>query len=215
LVASCAGLVDAFVAVDGAYGLYPNGQPASDPGQREAIERTATAHGVACKVHVPSHRWAGNEVEKRAFMFRYALESATPGRDWLLIIDGDQVVERMDASAVRSALATTTLDVAVASSRMQKDPDEFQPNRSLFRALPGLTVEKAHYNYTTVRDGRRVYLWHPEPVAERSGAQAEPTLDLTRHLLIRHRSEPRPAERMAARARYYVHRSIRELSRFT
>lgn len=180
--------------------------------QREAIEAATAGHGMSCRIHVPNDVWRGNEVEKRAALFRLALEGATPERDWFLIVDGDQVVESMDVEAIRAGLAATTLDVATVLSRKQKDPHEFDPYRSLFRTVPGLTVTKAHYNYTATRHGRTVYLWHPPPEMERS-ATPEVPLDLTAHMTIRHRSEPRPADRMAARAQYYGARDRSRIER--
>lgn len=199
--------------MDGAYALYPDGRAESDPGQRARIEQTAAIHGLACRVHVPAGVWQGNEVEKRAAMFDLALEGATPERDWFIIVDGDQVVESVDAAALRAALADFSGDVATVRSRMQKDPTDFMPNRSLFRALPGLTVEKAHYNYTAARNGQPVYLWHPPPDAERAGALPETPLDLSRLMTIRHRSEPRPPGRMSARAQYYGARDRSRIER--
>jgi hypothetical protein len=94
LVACIKGLHDAgvteLVAVDGAYALYPDGQPASDPNQHAAIVLACRRLGMGCTLHVPARVWAGNEVEKRTFLFKLGWTVAEEG-DWFWVQDADMV----------------------------------------------------------------------------------------------------------------------------
>ena len=221
LVASIAPLCDHLIAVDGSYQLYPGGRRASDPGQAEAIQTAAYAAGIGCTIHTPDARWFGNEVEKRAFMFRLGLAVAEPGEDWFLVIDGDELVTHpVPADKVRRELEQTDLDVAEVTLWQRMDPhtsdtladitrlatiprESTQPFRALFRALPGLTVEGLHYVYTAVKDGRRVYLWHPP---DTKAVQVEPALDLTADVCLEHRNSCRDRARAESSREYYSRR---------
>lgn len=208
MVESVSPLVDGIVAVDGAYGLYPGGSNNSLPDEYDAIAGACDNSGLDYVFHTPPDVWAGGEVEKRAKMFEVALTAATSREDWFLIMDGDMLLDdnSVDVEAVRHTLATTEHDVAevifaelaYGSSTHVVHSDGF---RSLYRALPGLTVEKAHWIYTVpdeTREAGRRFLWHPV-----GRFLAEPAADLRQHVRLLHRPHVRRSDRVRDRQAYY------------
>lgn len=156
-VASAARLCDHLIAVDGPYALFPGAtrKPASGTEQAETIAHTAAGAGMGCTIHTPRQPWWGNEVEKRDFMFRLGSTMAEPG-DWFLRIDADEVLTQVPADT-RTLLAATTQDVAEVTMWERDDIDSQFPLRVLFRALPGIGVQQAHYVVTAPNgDGTRV-----------------------------------------------------------
>jgi hypothetical protein len=202
--------VDVLVALDGAYGLYPDGQAQSPPGQVEAI-RSA---GVECQVHVPGVLWE-TEMAKRTALFRHVDEIAEPG-DWLLVIDADEAV--IEADGLKDRLEATDLDAAevalldgpptnCARAWVEGGPmDTFRqgrkvrPTRRLFRWEPGIRVVENHFTYVT-RDGG--HLWGLHPV------EALNAFDV----VLDHRSYLRPALRHEAAQTYYDRRNVAQVEK--
>ena len=164
------------VAVDGAYGLYPEGTPTSAPEQRGAIESAAQAIGLGCMIYEPDTVWQGGEVEKRDTMFRLAEQVAEPNVDWYLVIDGDEVVT--ECCDLHAALEAEGLDAGVVplwQYRTVGRPHAWPPSdaqqlvrhriRKLFRAIPGLGVRGRHFHYM-LPDGRA--LWRSYDMVEAS-----------------------------------------------
>lgn len=209
-VASAAKCCDHLVAVDGAYFLYPDGRSRSSSEQAAVITDTATACGMGVTVHTPSEKWEGNEVEKRGFMFRAGEITARPNLDWYFVLDGDEVLLDVP-SDFRHRLAATDLDAGEVTFWEHQDP-QFDPKlakaarefewsghhrfgiRTLFRAIPGLTLETNHYTYKTP-DGR--LLWGNEAEGEQV-----PALDC-RDVLVEHRTHLRDLARRASARDYY------------
>lgn len=203
-VASAAKLCDHLVAVDGPYVEFPGAmrKPASSPEQAETLLRTANGAGIGCTIHVPRHPWWGNEVEKRDYMFQLALTIAGDD-DWFLRIDADEHLSEVPADT-RDLLAATEHDVAEVMiwENAGQVPGGFgggigdyqQPFRCLFRAIPGIRIEQAHYVVTA--PGRRVLagntsVHHLEP--------AEPLWDVK----LQHKTQQRDANRWKAKKQYY------------
>lgn len=225
LVSSTVGLVDHFVAVDGAYFLYPDSikHPVSGPEQAEAIIQTAKALGMGATVHIPTGPWMGNETEKRTFLFQLANLHATPGDDWLFVVDGDDIVNRVPADT-KDRLAATPHDVAevglwwredwehspkrIAEARWMASgdgmPDEWSVHhRALVRANPTLRCGYAHQIYE---------IGYPGEPARRLRGQVDDDMtpleaaeDLT-DLRVEHRHAFRNPARMRASERYYKRR---------
>lgn len=162
-------IADRVVAVDGAYRRYPGAQIASAPEQAEAIRDTAAAVGLEAIIRIPTELWAG-QVAKRS----YLLAEAAHGSDWIAIFDADWVATG-DRDAVRAELAgygpgIDTVSVSFwtpppegslfATGWHRKESGRRYPIRHLFRALPGIRVEKRHWHYSAMKNGRRVWLWH-------------------------------------------------------
>jgi hypothetical protein len=191
--------VDALVAVDGSYPHMPGATATSPHGQAAAITRTAADVGIVSEVVVPGDLWT-SECVKRTAMFRLA-ETYRP--DWLLVIDADEVILQAPLD-MKDRLAATDRDCAEVASLEHAAPvfaaemDEempqvmasrwVKPRRCLFRALPGLRVGDAHYDYLV--DGRN--LW---------GDGGEPALHV-RDMVIDHRSGRRDPVRRAAKDAY-------------
>lgn len=213
LIASIASLktagVDHLVAIDGAYALYPDAQPASDPNQLAAIHMTCRELDMGCTVHVPAGVWEGNEPEKRTALFSAGWAVANQG-DWFMIHDADTVVVKAPED-LKDRLAGSGFEVAkvnvhdmVAARIKQRDLPEYFEYCGLFKAQP-IKVGPHHAQYRTA-DGR--YLWvgngeHP-PV---------PALDLTRSLTVEHRPDQRPPERLLAKGGYYGNRDQARVER--
>jgi hypothetical protein len=198
-VASAARLCDHLIAVDGPYAQFPGAlrKPASGSEQAEVIGHAAAGAGIGVTIHTPRSPWWGNEVAKRDFMFRLASTIAEPG-DWLLRIDADEVFSQVP-SDTRTLLAATSLDVAEVMMWERGEEDGAYPLRVLFRALPGIGVQQAHYVVTapTSDGGTRVLCGNetkhrPEP--------AEALWDVR----LEHRTRLRSAERRALKDGYYA-----------
>lgn len=198
LVASLAKAgVDHIVAVDGAYAAYPDAEANSGSEQAAVVLAAAAGAGMGCTIHVPQEPWAGNELEKRTFLFAAGHLVAEPEIDWLWVVDGDELVTHSDG--LRAALATTDLQVArvtlwegVASGEHQWNT---QPLRMLFRAQrSGILVTGHHASYV---NGDGQILWNAcRPVDEL------PAL-LLDGVKVRHRPGDRPAYRNRKRGDYY------------
>lgn len=203
--------VEHLVAIDGAYQLMPGGKGSSGIDQTRAITDTADAIGIGLTLHhLPqAEKFRGNEVEKRNLSLRLALSFATP-EDWLFVIDGDEVVDKITGDP-RGSLETTELDVAEFSLVTMLDPtrgakDEFlvscagridsrTPVRGFLRALPGLRYEANHY---TVTDGDR----RLAPASFYS----EQAVDLNGMVELEHRKHLRDVYRLERGAAFYTAR---------
>lgn len=189
-VASVAKLCAHLIAVDGPYAAFPGAlrKPSSGSDQADTIARTAAGAGIGCTIHSPRKPWWGGEVEKRDYMFRLA-KTFTTETDWLLRIDADEV---LDAPAdTRDLLADTDLDVAEVTI-WDRDGSS-SPFRCLFRALPDLAIEQAHYVVTA---GPKVL------VGNSTVHKQEPALPLW-DVRLEHRTMQRPAERQRQKRAYY------------
>lgn len=200
------------VAVDGAYALYPDGQPSSPAYQHDYIAHACARNGVRLKLHVPEQTWQGNEIEKRSAMFALAEQIAQPGVDWYLVIDADETV-RVALTGWIAELECTSLDCAdVALCELEPqhtaeqaqinrtkyiDPASRGPIRKLFRAIPGLRCHNNHYTYRTPDDRD---LWGDMV------SRLAPALDLTPMIEIDHWTKYRSVHRHAQSHKYYARR---------
>jgi hypothetical protein len=216
MVESLAPLCDGLVAVDGAYALYPSARRESPARASLALTEAVCDAGLRYSLYAPHKPWDGGEVEKRGFMFEHALTRATPYEDWFLIMDGDMMLGDCDPEAARAALAETDCEagevtfaeLAYGSSTHTIHATGF---RSLFRAVPGLTVEGTHWLYVVpdeTRPSGRRFLWHGitgnTPNVWRH--PPEPAVDVRDHITLLHRPHVRSRERVAARSEYYANR---------
>jgi len=189
MIDSLQGFADGLVAVDGAYALYPNGQPCSPHEQQVEIMRVARQVGLPAIVHQPGKLWAGNQVEKRSFLFRLADTVAEANEDWYLVIDADEVLESVpaDAKARLQASARDAAEVSVLDKGVGPQP-------RLVRAIPGLRAVGLHWRYFTP-DGRCLWGYLGKDEVE----PFEPMGDLE----IGHHRERRLPERRARASAYY------------
>jgi hypothetical protein len=193
-VASMAKLCGHVVAFDGAYARWPALNHRSSPVQAETIMRTADGLGMGWTIHVPREKWWGGEVEKRAALLRAASQIGD-ATDWLLVLDADEVLSAAWPSD-RAQLEESDLDVAEVS--ITDEWGGLAPIRRLFRALPDITTEQAHYVVTARKAGRKVVLrGDPEVHTE------EPALYLP-DIRITHRMNERDAQRQSHKERYYA-----------
>lgn len=168
-VRGMANIADRVLAVDGAYRRYPQATVLSPPEQAETIRRVAAEIGLECDIYEPSELWAG-QVEKRSFTLRRAAKDS----DWIAVVDADWVI-RTKRRFARAALEAVKPDVDVVSVKMftprsgmpfatswhRKQAGRRFVIPHLFRSLPGIMVEKRHWWYSALKDGQRVWLWHP------------------------------------------------------
>lgn len=167
-VRGMANIADRLVAVDGSYARYPGATASSGSEQADAIRETA--HQVGIDVVVTDGKiWAG-QVEKRSF----ALQQASKDSDWVAVVDADWVI-RTRRDSFRAELERQGPAVDVISVRMftprakglfatgwhRRQSGQHQVLPHLFRALPGMRVERRHWYYSALKNGKRVWLWHP------------------------------------------------------
>lgn len=190
LVASLARVgVEHVVAVDGAYMLLQGGKAASPPEQADVIYHTARGAGMGATIYTPLVPWQ-DEMTKRTRLFEQGHLVATPGIDWLWVIDADELV--IDAPGIREQLDAS--DHEVAEVLMADGDGGHDPVRRLFRAQQdGIRVINNHLSYVTA-DGRLLGLLGDY-------LEAEETLWDTRML---HRRDQRRPERANAQRAYYT-----------
>lgn len=179
--------VTSLVAVDGAYFLYPDARryPVSSGEQAAVILETARQHGVSATVHVPSGPWTGNEVEKRSFAFE--LGRAT-GADWFLVIDADEFVTE-DAPNLPNMLEDVDGDRLGVLLVERGDAVGQSPAGRLFRNVPGLRLEGAHFRYV-------------------SDAEPDGVKDVAlMNVKLEHRQREPWSERRHNQLAYYAHRN--------
>lgn len=193
--------------MDGAYAAFPGAlkKPASGSDQIDAITHTAAGLGMGATVHQSRQpywggEWGG-EVEKRDLMFKLGMAFAKPG-DWFLRIDADEILSDVPADT-SLRLATTEHDVAEvtiwereASQHINEGVDSFgdshSPFRCLYRAIPGIRIEQAHFIVTAPVNGERVFLNGPKAIP------AETLWDVR----LEHRTRLRTPHRQALKGQY-------------
>lgn len=188
-IRSLEGVADHVVAVDGAYRLYPRGKPRSPQNQYDEIHYAAKEAGIGATIVTPEKVWKHNEVEKRSFMFEEGDKIAKADEDWFLIMDADDYV--LSVGDFRKILERTSWDVAAVKLLDKKGSGV--AFRKLFRAIPGIYVEGAHYVF---KSGNR-YLW-----GNTGHHKLEPCED-AQMLQIVHDPDARPEPRKDAKTEYY------------
>lgn len=223
LVASLAKAnVEHIVCADGAYQLFPDGltRPRSGPEQVAAIVESAHVLNIGVTVHRPKTAWRGNEVAKRNYLVRLALQE-TEETDWLLQLDADELIEFAPPDLAQR-LESAEEDVAGVYffQRNTKQPDpstaksvpDFNPltmvegfygHRILFRANPTLRIEGAHYAY---RSGYGKALRYLRGVEH----DEEPALQLN-DFKVEHRHNFRMPSRQIAAEEYYWARATHQI----
>lgn len=212
--------VDALVAVDGAYELYPGATGSSPPSNHKAIGDAARRIGVSATIHSPARPWEGSgEVRKRTFALRLA-ETLSEPDDWFLVLDADHILQRVDPS-FRGRLEASDKEVATYGLVQRPRPasglsplerqviaahaDEWpgtidapgvEAPRLLYRARRGLRYGPLHWELT----GPKGRLWG-------LGTDALlPAEDLTEVLVFEHAWDRRPEGRLRAALEYYDRR---------
>lgn len=212
-VRSLKGFADVIVGVDGAYATFPHTSAASSVIQHWTLSDTARTSGFGYYLTY-GRRWA-SEIEKRATMFQYGRDAGATAKDWFLIVDADMTLGHY-APETRDLLAASDADVAeVRFQNVQIDGKVAGTYRfrSMFRAIPGLTVERTHYHYTapedtdhTHRSGRR-FLWH----LPNGHLSDELIVDLYDSVTLQHFNSGREPERRQRALDYYKDRDARTL----
>jgi len=208
-VSSLIGVVDHLVAVDGAYMLYPDAQPSSDPQQMRLIEEICRGGRVGLTTHTPTHTWSGNEVQKRNHALRLA-EAVTREDGWYLIHDADCVITKVssnwhqDVENIPQDWGAATVDVRIVQNLpgIAVDPaDNYQPYRLMYRAVRRMLYGPSHF-----------VVHAPDPATNEviciSGPnELEPVAayDATHLLKVDHRLD-RPEYRRVNARKYYVQR---------
>lgn len=193
-VAATAKFADHIVCVDGAYAAFPGSlrKPFSPADQIDAIVHTAAGCGIGLTVHQVREPWWDGEVGKRDFMMQLAMTMAEPD-DWLFRVDADEFLQA--PVDTRLHLATSKHDVAEVML-CEYDPitgeDGQHPLRCLFRAIPGIRIEGAHFLVTSPGDDGKRFLTGPQAVV------AEPLWDAR----LEHRTRMRTPARKRLKDQY-------------
>jgi hypothetical protein len=213
-VTGVASVADRIVAVDGAYRRYPGAKARSDDSQVAAIRDAAAASGIECLIIQSDRTWTG-EIEKRSTMMAIAAIAT----DWVIVIDADHVISAI-RKEVRAELAQATADTIEAPfvtplrkgrtlaessatnwHARQNAGKEWLP--LIFRALPGLTVERRHWWYSAYKNGTKVWLGG----GDGSLSEARHARITTRYS-VEHRCLYRSPERIRIQRAWYNDRVI-------
>lgn len=186
-VRSLDGIAERLVAWDGAFSSYPRGQAQSPPEQWEAIVTAS----LDCRLRTYSGTpriWESQIAKRRALMRLGQHWTDDPGRDWLLVIDGDERVKSVH-QGFHAALARVRPDRLVANV---KGAHETRMPR-LFRAHPRITVEGGHNGYR-IEDGP----WLATLRYARKGETQAPIANMSGYLTLLHDRHLRAQTRMEA-----------------
>lgn len=198
-VSSAARLCDHIIAVDGPYGLFPGStaKPSSSPSQADTIRRVCAGSGIGCTIHTPNQVWWDGEVAKRDFMFKLGLQVARPWEDWFLRIDADETLTEVPPDT-KTELSCTQYDAAevIIWERSTELGDSSSAFRCLFRAIPSIRIEQAHY-VVTYRDNGQVRVLNGDTNVH----ELEPALQLM-GVRLEHKTNMRLPERQGLKARY-------------
>ncbi|MGH3610007.1 MAG: hypothetical protein ACRDRD_18250 [Pseudonocardiaceae bacterium] len=204
------------MTVDGGYATFPDTRRESPAVQAWALNDVVRETGCSYSLRTPYRPW-DSEVEKRAAMFECGRVAGATPDDWFLIIDADMALGEVSTDAL-AMIAETGCDVAeVRLHDIQVDGRVAGEHRfrCLYRALPGLTVERAHYLYLTrdvcdmgCRPDLLRFLWHlPD-----GHLAPEPILDLSHgDVTMQHFSSQRDPPRRRQALDYYKDRDARGL----
>lgn len=181
------------IAVDGAYGVYPQPKAYSGSEQHGAILETCRNHEIGVTIHAPQEPWFGNEVEKRNFCWHLAETIAEEHEDWYFICDADTFVT--SALGLHQHLERAQEDVGQVAFAEPVD-GSFDPGgcflRCIFRAIPGLRFDTNHFTYR-LPDGRNLH----DPT--------EPAISLPM-VTVEHRTQWRDPWRKEKQKLYYRRR---------
>lgn len=219
--------VDHLVAIDGCYALFPGAleRPRSFADQATTIIDAAEGLGIGCTVVRPREAFIGNEVEKRNLLFAHGRLVCDVG-DWFYCFDSDErVLSAPDdlhwqlentLRNVAEVRVITPVEPYETVARAKGAPTVGAPHeratgyRCIFRNMPGLSVELAHYivGYDAA-DGERSYLRGRSDMFD-----MEEALDLP-GFLVEHRTYFRERNRSAAAKAYYQVRDAAGVERMT
>ena len=164
-------VADRLVAVDGGYSRWPDAKASSPANQAAFIRSTCKELGLPVKVHVPRKMWAG-QVQKR----NHLLQLAAKGSDWIVGVDADHVLHGL-RDPVRHEIAALVdedaIDVSYYTPMNHDRPlaesasgqwhealaGQYAMITGLFRALPGLRVERFHWWYSALKGQIRHWVW--------------------------------------------------------
>ena len=185
-VRSLAPLCSTVVAVDGRYAAFPGERTASAPVVRKRVVDACRESGMRLEMHTPTEPFA-SESAKRALMISLG-QAHTCAEDFYLVIDADEVMAHGDLEG-----AVLEHDVYSVGYHDPRNLDATRLRR-VYRALPGLTVGRKHFQYVTA-DGRLL-----------NGAATDPVVaagDLSDRIVLTHRNHERsPGRRDRARVYY-------------
>ena len=177
-VASMARVCDHIVAVDGRYAHYEDRRQRSGAEQHDAIVETCRGTGVGLTLHTSNRVWP-TEMAKRTHCFRLASLEAETFKDWMFILDGDEVLvespswirDQLDELA-NEGINVVGVDLheiidphsnpekSALSRKLELDYEYTSTSPRFWRALDDLRVDGQHFHYTGVDEhGERVVLW--------------------------------------------------------
>lgn len=177
-VASMARVCDHIVAVDGRYFHYDDRRNRSGAEQHEAIVETARGAGVGLTLHSSNRPWP-TEMAKRTHCFKLASLEAEPFRDWLFILDADEVliespgwIRDMLGNLADEGVNVVGVDLhevvdahanperSEASRKQELDYQYESTSPRFWRALNDMRVDGQHFHYTGIDEsGERIVLW--------------------------------------------------------
>jgi hypothetical protein len=169
-VRGAASVADRFVALDGAYRRYPGATPRSSDAEVAAIRDAAAEVGLECLILQPDRLWKG-AVEKRS----YCMAMAAYESDWIIVVDTDHVISAFSRAAVRRELEITEEDsltvpfvtpapegrslAEVSATNWHTQQANVTVNLpQIYRALPGIRVDRNHWEYSGVKGGQRSWI---------------------------------------------------------
>lgn len=215
--------VDHLVAVDGAYPGVEGGTLWSGVEQSDAVQLAADAAGIGLTLHRPCEFLT--EREKRSLAFRLVIASAEPMRDWVTVIDADEVIvsempakEWLDTAGpddhVGGAKMVESIDPATTEGKnntphtpglyrkMDLPARGEQWGSRFWRVMPEMWVQDNHYSYHGRDDEGRVWNLRPDMAGASVGFPAGVIMP-EMPVYFEHRDPWRTANRRRVKREYY------------
>lgn len=215
-VRGAANVADRFLALDGAYRRYPGATPRSSDAEVSAISSAAAEVGLECLILQPERLWKG-AVEKRS----YSMAMAAYDSDWIVVVDTDYVIHA-DREAVRAELESTKEDSLtvpfwtpapedrsleeISATNWHRDQANIITSvPQIYRALPGILVDRNHWEYSGIKGGQRSWLHNTryDPVLP-----SLPQRQIRAEYRVEHRCLFRSTEQILAQRAYYNDRDM-------
>lgn len=216
--------VDHLIAVDGAYPGVESATRWSGVEQSEAVQLAADAAGIGLTLHRPDELLC--ERDKRTLCFDLLTAIATPMRDWVTVIDADEVIDAPYPAKDVLATAGATEHVCAAQMIESMDPEDTEakgatqhtpviyrrmdiaPSRKphvasrFWRVMPRMWVQDNHYSYHGEDDTGAVWNLRPDMAGAHVG-QLSGVLLPESMAVFEHRDPWRTAHRRRVKRDYY------------
>jgi hypothetical protein len=211
------------ITLDGRYPLFPGRRINSTHDTASIILETSRAAGITltqCHAETPM-----TEIQKRTRLLELAQVQATPGKDWILILDADERIHTHRPHFTREldALNPTTETVAITRTDIEDTgantptarahqtlnlPDSYESyDYRLHRVLTNMRYEHTHYTLLGDRPDGTTINYKNDAISRRLGIPCGNIEELDMPLHVDHYKYHRTQRRIQHKDTYYNERN--------